>query len=145
MQRGRVGEENFLSPPTSVSHPVEMPAHNRNSFRATWLAERCSRRNYFLCTTVWVLIGLSRLRLTYFVSDPSLFLSCFGVQLYRSPTTRLGNIARLSISLAKPRIVKLQTLNRVSSELRSCVKIEVTVLGSPFLRVHTVSVDEKQH
>ena len=30
-------------------------------------------------------------------------------------------------------------------ELRSCVKVEVDVLGSPSLIVHTVSVDAKQH
>ena len=32
-----------------------------------------------------------------------------------------------------------------SSELRSCVKVEVDVLGSPSLIVPTVSVDVKQH
>ena len=31
------------------------------------------------------------------------------------------------------------------AELRSCVKVEVAVLGSPSLTVHTVSVDVKQH
>ena len=31
------------------------------------------------------------------------------------------------------------------SELRSCVKVEVAVLGSPSLKVRTVSVDVKQH
>ena len=31
------------------------------------------------------------------------------------------------------------------AELRSCVKVEVAVLGSPSLTVHTVSVDAKQH
>ena len=31
------------------------------------------------------------------------------------------------------------------SELRSCVKVEVAVLGSPPLIVLTVSVDVKQH
>ena len=30
-------------------------------------------------------------------------------------------------------------------ELRSCVKVEVAILGSLSLIVHTVSVDEKQH
>ena len=30
-------------------------------------------------------------------------------------------------------------------EFRSCVKVEVTVLGSPSLTVRTVSVDVKQH
>ena len=30
-------------------------------------------------------------------------------------------------------------------ELRSCVKVEVAVLGSPSLIVLTVSVDVKQH
>ena len=30
-------------------------------------------------------------------------------------------------------------------ELRSCVKVEVAVLGSPSLIVLTVSVDGKQH
>ena len=30
-------------------------------------------------------------------------------------------------------------------ELRSCVKVEVDVLGSPSLIVRTVSVDVKQH
>ena len=33
----------------------------------------------------------------------------------------------------------------VYSELRSCVKVEVAVLGSPSLIVSTVSVDVKQH
>ena len=33
----------------------------------------------------------------------------------------------------------------VSALLRSCVKVEVTVLGSPSLIVLTVSVDVKQH
>ena len=32
-----------------------------------------------------------------------------------------------------------------SPELRSCVKVEVAVLGSPSLTVLTVSVDVKQH
>ena len=31
------------------------------------------------------------------------------------------------------------------SELRSCVKVEVAVMGSPFTIVPTVSVDVKQH
>ena len=31
------------------------------------------------------------------------------------------------------------------SEFRSCVKVEVAVLGSPSLIVRTVSVDVKQH
>ena len=31
------------------------------------------------------------------------------------------------------------------AELRSCVKVEVDVLGSPSLIVRTVSVDVKQH
>ena len=31
------------------------------------------------------------------------------------------------------------------SELRSCVKVEVAVLGSPSLTVRTVSVDVKQY
>ena len=33
----------------------------------------------------------------------------------------------------------------VLQELRSCVKVEVAVQGSPFLIVLTVSVDVKQH
>ena len=38
------------------------------------------------------------------------------------------------------------TLNlAVLWELRSCVKVEVAVLGSPSLIVRTVSVDVKQH
>ena len=36
------------------------------------------------------------------------------------------------------------TLN-LNLELRSCVKVEVAVLGSPSLIVPTVSVDVKQH
>ena len=32
-----------------------------------------------------------------------------------------------------------------SSELRSCVKVEVSVMGSPSLIVLTVSVDVKRH
>ena len=37
------------------------------------------------------------------------------------------------------------TLNCSISELRSCVKVEVAVLGSPPLTVLMVSVDVKQH
>ena len=37
------------------------------------------------------------------------------------------------------------TLKCSISELRSCVKVEVAVLGSPSLIVLTVSVDVKQH
>ena len=33
----------------------------------------------------------------------------------------------------------------VDTELRSCVKVKVAVLGSPTLIVRTVSVDIKQH
>ena len=36
-------------------------------------------------------------------------------------------------------------LERVASELRSCVEVEVAVLGSPPLIVFMVSVDVKQH
>ena len=36
------------------------------------------------------------------------------------------------------------TLN-LNSDLRSCVKVKVAVLGSPFLIVLIVSVDVKQH
>ena len=36
-------------------------------------------------------------------------------------------------------------VNREDSELRSCVKVEVAVLGSPSLTVGMVSVDVKQH
>ena len=34
---------------------------------------------------------------------------------------------------------------KLNSELRSCVKVEVAVLGSPSLIIRTVSVDVKQH
>ena len=34
-------------------------------------------------------------------------------------------------------------MNCSKTELRSCVKVEVAVLGSPSLIVHTVSVDTK--
>ena len=37
------------------------------------------------------------------------------------------------------------TLNNLSSELRSCVKVDLDVLGSPSLKVHMVSVDVRQH
>ena len=39
------------------------------------------------------------------------------------------------------------TLNfgRSESELRSCVKVEVAVVGSPFITVLMVSVDVKHH
>ena len=37
------------------------------------------------------------------------------------------------------------TLNTDMTELRSCVKVEVVVLGSPALIVLMVSVDVKQH
>ena len=36
-------------------------------------------------------------------------------------------------------------LTLTMSDLRSCVKVEVAVLGSPSLIVLTVSVDAKQH
>ena len=36
-------------------------------------------------------------------------------------------------------------LNTLHSEVRSCVKVEVAVLGSPSLIVLVVSVDVKQH
>ena len=36
-------------------------------------------------------------------------------------------------------------LNVLVSELRSCVNVEVAVLGSPTLIVRTASVDVKQH
>ena len=41
-------------------------------------------------------------------------------------------------------LMKLQTAETKSSELRSCVKVEVDVLGSPSIIVPTVSVDIKQ-
>ena len=41
--------------------------------------------------------------------------------------------------------IKRIGLTEIKSELRSCVKFEVTVLGSPFLIVPTVSVDVKLH
>ena len=37
------------------------------------------------------------------------------------------------------------TVNCSISELRSCVKVEVVVLGSPSLIIRTVFVDVKQH
>ena len=37
------------------------------------------------------------------------------------------------------------TLNLFATELRSCLKVEVAVLGAPSLIVRTVSVDVKQH
>ena len=37
------------------------------------------------------------------------------------------------------------TLNRRVSKLRSCVEVEVAVLGSQSLTILTVSVDVKQH
>ena len=36
-------------------------------------------------------------------------------------------------------------LNFCHTEVRSCVKVEVVVMGSPSLTVLTVSVDVKQH
>ena len=39
----------------------------------------------------------------------------------------------------------LPFLSCAVSELKSCVKVEVAVLGSPSLKVHTVSVDLKRH
>ena len=41
--------------------------------------------------------------------------------------------------------IKTQEGNESSSEVRSCVKVEVAVLGSPSLTVLMVSVDGKQH
>ena len=48
-------------------------------------------------------------------------------------------------SRMKFKIDKGHVLHPVISELRSCVKDEVDVLGSPSLIVRTVSVDVKQH
>ena len=40
---------------------------------------------------------------------------------------------------------KLERYDYSGTELRSCVKVNVAVLGSPSLVVHRVSVDIKQH
>ena len=40
---------------------------------------------------------------------------------------------------------KYRQTERSETELRSCVKVEVAVLGSPSLMVHMVSVDVKQY
>ena len=50
-----------------------------------------------------------------------------------------------SIPLRLSSLFKSCGLWTVSSELRSCVKVEVAVLGSPSLMVLMVSVDVKQH
>ena len=44
-----------------------------------------------------------------------------------------------------PRGLFIIVTPRLAEELRSCVKVEVDVLGSPSLIVRTVSVDVKQH
>ena len=56
-------------------------------------------------------------------------LSVLGCQLVKADERRVSPIALLDISAA----------------FRSCVKVEVTVLGSPFLISLVVSVDVKQH
>ena len=61
--------------------------------------------------------------------------------------TMFRHIHRLSqICQPTPVDMKLYIITTLSaSELRSCVKVEVAVLGSPSLTVLAVSVDEKQH
>ena len=41
--------------------------------------------------------------------------------------------------------VQFSSVQELSSEFRSCVKVEVAVPGSPSLIDHMVSVDVKQH
>ena len=52
-------------------------------------------------------------------------------------------------ALNKPHVAfvdaKHHERSRMRTELRSCVKVEVAVLGSPSLIVLMVSVDVKQH
>ena len=47
--------------------------------------------------------------------------------------------------LGSPSLRVLMVSVDVKSEFRGCVKVEVAVLGSPSLRVLMVSVDVKQH
>ena len=51
---------------------------------------------------------------------------------------------KLYSSLIHP-VLKERTSTALDSELRSCVKVEVAVLGSPSLTVLMVSADVKQH
>ena len=54
-------------------------------------------------------------------------------------------IRHLGKSQKEPEVHKLQEgTTGVVQELRSCVKVEMAVLGSPSLIVRTVSVDVKQ-
>ena len=64
-----------------------------------------------------------------------------------------GSELRLSHSGSELRLCHSQSSGCVTlraqavsqSELRSCVKVEVAALSSPYLTVHTVSVDVSQH
>ena len=47
--------------------------------------------------------------------------------------------------MVKAELRRLADRHDVTAELRSCVKVEVDDLGSPFLIFHTVSVDVNHH
>ena len=58
----------------------------------------------------------------------------------------LGSEPALRVSGVKSRaLYKSPSDETINREVRSCVKVEVAVLGSPSLIVRTVSGDVKQH
>ena len=64
--------------------------------------------------------------------------SCLSLQSQEFTAAYL-HFATLQLLLFRPQE------RRLVQKLRSCVKVEVAVLGSPSLTVRTVSVDVKQH
>ena len=51
--------------------------------------------------------------------------------------------AKHAVKMSVFRMLKLDTIRKRKSELRSCVKVEVAVLSSPSLIILMVSVDVK--
>ena len=73
-----------------------------------------------------------------------------GSPVLNSPCGLCGLKATLNFQLCesrggRPNSGRKATLKCSISEFRSCVKVEVAVLGSPSLIVLTFSVDVKQH
>ena len=83
-------------------------------------------------------------RITQPTNSSSPLLSLGGRNSERGDVKSRQNDARASVAdLYNNMNENCCTVRR--SELRSCVKVEVDVLGSPSLMVRTVSVDVKQH
>ena len=53
--------------------------------------------------------------------------------------------AKHAVKMSVFRVLKLDTIRKRKSEPKSCVKVEVTVLGSPSLIILMVSADVQQH